>query len=373
MNRRSFLTTLTRAGKAGLVLALAAGAGMIPSIRTARDRFRLNGARQQVFTINPRIGVHTRLTDEVEERKIAQTVRMVREMGSPWMVEYFPWTYLEPRRGQYDWTHSEMVIEHAYAEGLNVIARLDSTPEWLRGKNTPFSALLPSQYELFATFVADFITHFKDRLKHYIIWNEPNVSFEWGQQKVDPASYVALLRQVYPLAKEADPNCVIMAAGLAPTLDQNDGALDDLVYLQRMYDAGAQPYFDALAIHAYGWKFAPDDTAAPDHINFARAALARQVMEKNGDGAKPAIITEGGWNDHPRWSKAVRPAQRIQYSIRAYQKAYEEWPWCQAVCLWNFRLPRPARSNLDYYTFVNPDFTPKPIYLAVQRYARGES
>ena len=23
------------------------------------------------------------------------------------------------------------------------------------------------------------------------------------------------------------------------------------------------------------------------------------------------MITEGGWNDHPRWTRAVRPGQRI--------------------------------------------------------------
>jgi hypothetical protein len=333
----------------------------------------LNGERQAVMTVNPAMGVHTRLTDEVEERKIVRTLRMVREMGAPWIVEYFPWTYMEPRRGQYDWDHAEMVVEHAYAEGLNLIARLDSSPEWLRGKGTASSILAPAWYGMFAEFVAAFITHFKDRLKYYTIWNEPNLSFEWGQQKVDPAGYTTLLKTVYARAKEADPDCVILTAGLAPTLDQNDGALDELIYLQRMYEAGAKSYFDGLAIHSYGWKFGPDEPASPDRINFARAALLRQVMERNGDAAKPAFITEGGWNDHPRWSKAVRPAQRTRYSIRAYQKARDEWPWCQAVCLWNFRLPRPARSNLDYYTFVNADFSPKPIYLAVQRYARGET
>jgi hypothetical protein len=36
-----------------------------------------------------------------------------------------------------------------------------------------------------------------------------------------------------------------------------------------------------------------------------------------------------------------------------------------------FRLPRPAHSFNDYYTFVGEDFTPKQIYLDVQKYAQG--
>jgi hypothetical protein len=51
--------------------------------------------------------------------------------------------------------------------------------------------------------------------------------------------------------------------------------------------------------------------------------------------------------------------------------AWEAWPWCEAVALWAFRYPRPANSYLDYFSFVTPDFTPKPVYYAVQRYARG--
>ena len=43
----------------------------------------------------------------------------------------------------------------------------------------------------------------------------------------------------------------------------------------------------------------------------------------------------------------------------------------QAVCLWAFRYPWDAKSYQDYFTFVDTDFEPKPIYLEVQRYAQG--
>jgi hypothetical protein len=67
----------------------------VPGRRSAR--------RRTVVTTNPLIGVHTRLTDEVEEWKVQRTLQMVREMGAPWIVEFFPWSYIEPRPGQFDW------------------------------------------------------------------------------------------------------------------------------------------------------------------------------------------------------------------------------------------------------------------------------
>src|SRR4030066_233871 len=68
-------------------------------------------------------------------------------------------------------------------------------------------------------------------------------------------------------------------------------------------------------------------------VNFRRTELLRQVMLEYGDAGKPIMITEGGWNDHPRWTRAVKPAQRIQYTIQAYELA-RGWEWCQAVALW---------------------------------------
>ncbi len=156
----------------------------------------------------------------------------------------------------------------------------------------------------------------------------------------------------------------MLAGALAPTLappGSTDG-VNDLTFLQQMYDAGAADFFDMLAIHAYGWHFDPDDPADPEVINFRRAELQRAIMERNGDGHKQAMITEGGWNDHPRWTRAVRPGQRITYTLRAFDIAAQEWPWLDAICLWVFRFPWDQQSYQDYYTFVRTDFEPKPIY-----------
>jgi hypothetical protein len=148
--------------------------------------------------------------------------------------------------------------------------------------------------------------------------------------------------------------------------------MNDLEFLQRMYDAGAKDFFDALAIHSYGLGFPYEDSPQPEIINFRRTELIREVLVRNGDAAKKCFITEGGWNDHPRWTKAVRPYERIAYTIGAYEMALADWDWCDTVGIWAFRYPWPARTYQDYFTFVTPDFIKKPIYLEIQRYASGE-
>jgi len=337
------------------------------------------GSPQAVETSHSIVGVHTRLTDEVEEWKIQRTLQMVREMGAPWIVEFFPWAYIEPfKQGEYTWSHSDMVIAHARAQGLTVIARLGTVPEWARPVAGPdegpttWNYLDQEHYADFAAFVGAFVARYQEQVDHIIIWNEPNLSFEWGFRPVDPEGYTELLATAYRAAKAANPQVLVLAGALAPTLELEGSAvgLNDLLYLERMYAAGAANYLDALAVHAYGWAFSPEEPPALDAINFRRTELLREIMVSHGDAEKLVYITEAGWNDHPRWTRAVRPGQRVAYTVDAYAYAEANWPWVETVAVWAFRFPAPHHGYADYFAFVSPDFYPKAVYGAVQEYTQ---
>ena len=353
-----------------VLVALLAGAPVSPLVAL--------GPQQTVHSIDPKMGIHTRLTDEVEPWKIKYTLEMVREMGATWIVEYFPWAYYEPVPGRFDWSHADLVVDHARRQGLTVIARLGFVPEWARPdpgvRPTTFTYLDEAQYAAFAEYVYAFAEHFRGRVGYIVIWNEPNISLEWGYRPVDAGGYTELLRTVYRRAKAADPEIVVLGGALAPTLAPvgDPEGMNDLDYLRRMLAAGAGQVMDGLAVHAYGWRLPPDAEPDPSVVNFSRTELLHELLVEAGYPALPIFITEGGWNDHPRWTKAVQPGLRAAYTTRAYQKALEEWPWCEATVLWAFRFPRPTNTYQDYFAFVTTDFTPKPIYFSVQQYARGE-
>lgn len=332
------------------------------------------GPQQTVVTANPKLGFHTRLTDEVEPWKIKRSLQMVREAGAPWIVEYFPWAYYEPEKGRFDWTHADLVVDHAAAQGLTVIARLGFVPVWARpeGVETTFTYIDAETYADFGDYVAAFVEHFRGRVRYVLIWNEPNLAAEWGNRPPDPAAYTELLKIAYARAKQADPSVIVLAPALAPTLAPpgNPWAMEDLAFLQAVYDAGAAPYFDALAAHTYGWGFPADDPPAADKVNFRRVELLRPIMVANGDGAKEIYITETGWNDNPRWTKAVKPGLRMEYTVEAARMARDDWPWCRAIVFWVLRFPRPQLTYQDSFTFVASDFAPKPVYEALREHTK---
>ncbi|HSH01389.1 MAG TPA: hypothetical protein VLL52_02650, partial [Anaerolineae bacterium] len=330
------------------------------------------GPPQTVTTHHPLVAVHTRLTDEVEPWKIKRTLVMAREMGATTIVEFFPWAYYQGADGNIAWERPDLIINHAHTQGLTVIARLGMVPGWARPPETPLNYLPPDAYDDFAAYAAAFANRYQDKVDFIIVGNEPNLSFEWGYLPTTATDYVELLRLTHTAVKEAAPHMGILAGALAPTLEPlgSQWGTNDLIYLEAMYQAGAAPYFDALAVHTYGFTFPADTPPAPDLLNFRRVELLRDIMINHGDDHKKIYITESGWNDHPRWTRAVRPSQRIQYTLDAFAYAEANWPYVESITLWVFRTPAPTRSYTDYFTLVTPEFIPKPIYNALQTYTQ---
>jgi len=331
--------------------------------------------QQQVETINPLIGVHTRLNGYGDEAYTERTLSQVREMGAKWVVELFPWAYIQPRsRYGYDWFGADLFIQHASRQGLTVVARLDIVPQWARPVGTTDRYIDPDAYIDYANFVREFALRYRPYgVRHLLIWNEPNLAFEWGSRPPDPGAYAALLKVVYPIVKEAVPDAIIIAGNLSPGSESDGGRtrMDDMQYLASLFDAEAGPYFDMWGVHMYGGKEPPEAEPAPEKVNFRRIELVRKLLDELGGADKRIIITEGGWNDHPRWSAAVSAADRVRWTVGAYEWA-RRYSWLEAICLWQFSTPFSTRSYPDNWNFVSPDGTPKAVYLAVQRYARGE-
>ena len=114
----------------------------------------VTGPPQKVGTAHPIVGVHTRLTDEVDEWKVQRSLQMVREMGAPWIVEFFPWAYYEPAPGHHDWSHADLGAlvryEHRLRPRLTLFAGLsrsvrpaDATERFL-ASNSGRPAVMPS-------------------------------------------------------------------------------------------------------------------------------------------------------------------------------------------------------------------------------------
>ncbi len=331
--------------------------------------------------VNP-YGANTFLSKEVEDWKREKTVQYMSEAGLGWMKQQFPWSEIEPKPGRFwddkynqdSWAKYDRIVELAEKHGVRVIARLDNTPDWARGPNTT-QQTPPSDYDRFADFVAQFVTHYKGRVQYLQIWNEPNLKQEWGGT-LDPVGYATMLRKVHAKAKAIDPDIVILSAPLAQTLEQGDRGLNDLTFLQQLYDAGFANSFDIMMANGYGFNLPPTAPPDPQVLNLRRIELLRQIMERNGDTAKPVWLNEYAWNAAPadfppekvQWRR-VTPEQQAAYTVEGIRFMREHWPWLGVVNIWYFRQVGdvPLTEGEHYFRMVDPEFTTQPVYREVAR------
>jgi hypothetical protein len=333
--------------------------------------------------------VNVFLEQEVEEWKIRRSLEMIHDAGFGWIKQQVVWATVEgPGRGRFvegpngrdSWAKYDRIVYLAEQYGLKVIFRIDTSPEWARPIGVAKIETPPSNAEDYAEFARKLAERYQGRVRHFQIWNEPNLPFEWGDREPSPAEYTNLLRAAYRAIKSTNPDAVVISAAMAPTTEYSEKGINELIFLQRMYDVGAKEYFDVLGANAYGLRSGPDDRrlAIDRDVNFSRPLLVRRVMVRNGDAGKPIWASEVGWNaapeDHPGAPVFGRVDRDLQarYTVRAYERAQDEWPWMGVMALWHFRLVAPEGRLLPqfYFNAVDEDFTPEPLYLAMRDLAQ---
>jgi polysaccharide biosynthesis protein PslG len=340
---------------------------------------------------NP-LGVNTFLEREVDPANRRRQLEMARDAGFHFIRQQFSWheleeagkgVYVDPKFGRSTWAKFDEIVSLTEELGLELIVRLDTSPEWARVGNlhpqTP-----PDNLVDYGDYVEAVVSRYRGRVRYYQIWNEPNLAVDWGnrplEQPIDPAAATRLLREGFTRAKRADPAALILAPALSPTIEESPAAMNELKFLQAMYDAGARDYFDIGSVQAYGLYGGPDDRRlGPRDVTFSRPILVREVMVRNGDAEKPIWVSEMGWNVPPAGAQPpftfgeVTPEQQARYTVRALQRAREEWPWLGVMNIWYLKPTdnRESQELIAGFRLLDVDFTPRPVYTEIKEYTRG--
>jgi len=355
------------------------------------------------------VGVQTFLDKEVNVDYIRRTAEMLREGGVTNVRQAFSWCELETTgRGVYwdyannkpSWQKYDQIVDILAANGIAITARLDNAPTWSRSgqTNDPGSKCQkgpPTDLSAYSDFVRMFTTHYRGRVAAVQIWNEPNLSEEWGNT-LNVVQYTDMLKRASQAAKQGDPDVRVVTAAMAPTKETDPKVgVSDLIFYEQMYRAGAKGSFDVLAVNVYGLGEPPDDRRlSADRFNVSRPILVHDIMTRYGDTTTPVWATEYGYNSLPKgwngepsiWGPNVDEQTQARYLVGGLTRMKDEWPWMGDVYIWGFRwAERPGLFGKDpnnpvgppkpepYFALVNYDFTPRPAWNAVRQFARNQT
>ncbi|TVR20649.1 MAG: hypothetical protein EA396_10310 [Anaerolineaceae bacterium] len=357
----------------------------------------------------PPYGINTFLEQEVDPQKVEAALQMIGEAGFHWIRQQFIWAdieisgkgdFIDARHdltgdGQIDaisaWEKYDRIVDGAQANGLRIQARLDAPPAWSRALPEEEAGAFapPDDFQDYVDYAVAVAERYLGRIWHYQIWNEPNIFPEWGNAPVDPEAYTRMLCMTHDALKAVHPDIVVIAGALAPTQSLTSRDLNDYIFLQRMYQAGAGDCFDVLSMQGYGLRSGPTDRRMrPTLVNISRNLYIRDLMIANGDAHKPIWISEAAWNFVPSADEApdiaeprdlygqVSMEQAADYIVRLYERVEQEWPWMGVVNYWFFTRRSDDERDQPFYYFrmvepyfdaqADPPFPPLPVYHALR-------
>ncbi len=217
----------------------------------------------------------------------------------------------------------------------------------------------------------DYILVYADHVDAYEIGNEVNLDANYGWNAPPNADrYKVVLCAAYDKIKQADPDAIVVSAGLAPTgrvtgnwnghPGHNGAYQDEREFLKELLDAGGGSCLDAVGYHPYG--FSADYDAVPDVpstdsprncVNgfcFRGAEKIYEIMQAKGLADKKIWATEFGWITNPpdycknqgEWSgrlwQIVSEQKQASNLVGAFQYADANWPWMGGMFIFNLNF-----------------------------------
>lgn len=225
--------------------------------------------------------------------QIDAQLNQMQAMGVNDVRVMIPWAGVEFYPGYYDWSIVDYVVNAADSRGMGVLGVINSTPFWATQPGQPALSGAPASPQAFGDFTGLVAQRYAGKVGAYEIWNEPN-AYIFYSPTPDPAGYTDLLKAAYPAIKAADPNATVIGGVLGSVITYGNLTMNPVDFVNGIYAAGGEPYFDALSFHPYQYTtpFSQGGYLPDSPIN--QLAAMHDVMVANGDGAKLIWASEYG-------------------------------------------------------------------------------
>lgn len=311
-----------------------------------------------------------------------RTLQAVEDAGFNWVRVQIEWADIERARHEWHPLGVDRLLEAYEGSDVKILVSVVEAPDWARDPTGEQFLRDYADWEGFMHFLAE---RYRGRVHAWQIWNEQNLAANMGG-RVRVEDYARLLQAGYTGVKLADPEAIVVFGGTSPTGVMDPAvAIDDVVYLEQFYaleDGYFTRFFDVLGVHVNStnnppdtmWPSNPGPGEWSDHASFyfRRTEQLRQVMATHGD-SRPIWITEFGWtteNQAPGYEYGADNSEeeQAQYLVDAFELARRDWPWVEAMFVWNlnFSTMAPETDEKFPWSVLNADWSPRPAYEALR-------
>jgi len=274
------------------------------------------------------------------------------------------WAFVEPQRGQFDWSAYDAIADAASARGLQVLAILAYTPAWATdGPAWTGVPRDPADWQDFCTRAAQ---RYAGRIAYFELWNEPNQPGFWSGSR---DQYIDTILSPGADAIHAATPLALVGGPTLAHLDSRQWYDWLLAVLQR---AGTR--LDFISHHLYD---ADGDAAVTDRLtgstHFANQPdlwpieppSVRELLKYAGYAGRTFFLTETGWRSDQVGED--RQAQYLNGLLQTWFTGQSGRTWISGVFVYEMQDgPQPPSWGL-----LRADGTAKPAYTAYGDFAHA--
>ncbi|GAA2552125.1 hypothetical protein GCM10010409_28840 [Mycolicibacterium diernhoferi] len=301
--------------------------------------------------------------------EINERLDLMQSLGVTNVRILVPWAGVQPLHpdtplglGAPRWDQLDMVVNAISARGMGILGVLNSTPNWATN-GLPLNGQ-PSNFNRFADFAKSVALRYGDKISAYEVWNEPNSVQFWNT--LNPTAYTEMLKVTYTALKQAaaqlGTDITVIGGVVGAGMSMAGLTMNPVDFVRKMYEAGANGYFDALSFHSYNmtWKFSQAQGNAWQDAPLTQLRQIRALMDSfltEGQQQLKIWMTEYGMPTNAMTE--ARQAEFIKDMIETWQTIAGAGP----VFLYTIKdwLNGNPNNNEAHFGIFRPDGTMKPV------------
>lgn len=292
-------------------------------------------------------GINVHLVDNDVLQKVA-------DAGIKWIRTGANWSAVEIRKGSFDWTQVDRVVNYADSHDLSILFVIAYTPGWANGnKGLIYPADNVGDWE---NFVRITVNRYKNKVKYWNIWNEPNSLdfFALGKDVFVEKVFLPAARVI----RSADPGAFIVGPGLAHLNSLNAEWYFWLKYILLQ----CSDYIDIVSHQIYkneGVYYIYELLEIGEPL----IPSVQSIIEESGNGSKPLWITETGWNTR-EFSESVQSERYLEMLQQQREKRYPDK-------IFFYEIIDDPSPGIDPWGILRSDRSEKPAYNVYKDFIAG--
>ncbi|WP_421826316.1 GH39 family glycosyl hydrolase [Larkinella sp.] len=266
------------------------------------------------------------------------------------------WGRVEREKGKYDWAWLDESVDGLVSRGVKPFFNVGyGNTNYTTGEVGHHPLDIPVANEAWKRYVTALTKRYKDKIKHYEIWNEPNLGGFWAPDKPNAKKYVQLVRETAPIIRKNCPDAVIVG-GVVSRMPAK--------FIRELFEAGLADLIDIFSFHPY--------TTIPESYSERTLALRKLVDHYNpkikiwqGENGFPSDPNSTGFPGEGPWTEAIQAKIMLRRLLTDCSLDLPMTLWFLIVDLHDY----PKGSGKVNYKGIlrqKPEIKPKIAYKALQ-------